>query len=597
MSYNDAKVIFLWVTPAQLLLYLASGCFVPNAMSIPEYWVHPTLTNANLTSEPVLVLSACGKWAAEEAMESLRSVVLFTQVPFRCIVVADRSATKVLKHLRGTMPPHVRFEIMDLTMHLPWWERSYVEKLQHESCTRQRLYLPDMLPDVHFALYVDTDTLFFAGLEEVWKDFNRLEASHLMSLTLEHETTSQHSAYQNWRRIPFYGQTGVQAGITFLNLDKMRSAGWVNEVQEILREYNAFLQLVEQDVINIYGHRHPEAFNIVDCRWNYRYLRVTLAPLLLCLASGLSVHYIVFLPDYWVHPTLMEANLTSEPVLVITACGKWAAEEALQSLRSVVLFTQVPFRCIVVADWSATKVLQHLRGNMPPHVRFEIMGLHKRLPWSQNPYLHKLQHEPCKWLRLYLPDMLPDVHFALYVDTDTLFFVGLEEVWKDLNRLESSHLMSITLEHEITSEHPAYQDQRRVPFYGQTGVQAGVTFLDLEKMRSVGSEHCQAKENSCPPAERNGIGILHGAGNAFNNFQYPEISTAAKVFQEWDPRERNASAMAREMERRLARLANCPRRTCDPQRLHIFSKALQMNVPLVTHVVPKFVCPQNIDSW
>ncbi|CAG0898538.1 unnamed protein product [Darwinula stevensoni] len=349
------------------------------------------------------------------------------------------------------------------------------------------------------------------------------------------------------------------------------------------------------------------------------------------MASGFFVNYAVPLPKYWVHPTLTEADPTSEPVLIFSACGKLTAKETLESLRSVVLFTRVPFRCIVVADWIATKVLKELRGTMPPHIRFQIVRLHKPIPWMLRPSLYKLAHLPCTWQRLYLPDIVPDVQFALYVDTDTLFFADLKEAWEDFKSLGPSHIMSIALEEENTSQHSSYQVMRHVPFYGQTGLAAGVMFFDLEKMRRSGwvdeveeilvnynaflkifdqdviniyghrhpeainivtcrwnyrVNHCLVKDNRCPSAEQKGIGILHGVVDAFKTSKIPEFSAAFKVIQEWDLRERDVITMADEMDRQIARLIHCPISTCDPNGLQIFSKAFRMNVSHVTHVVP-----------
>ncbi|CAG0893169.1 unnamed protein product [Darwinula stevensoni] len=353
-------------------------------------------------------------------------------------------------------------------------------------------------------------------------------------------------------------------------------------------------------------------------RWKL-YLAVPPAVVVLYLTNIFFLDTRISLPEVWLHPKILAGTgKDPRPVVVTAACGVEATKELLFSLRSLILFSHVPFRYVVIADGAAAKLLYQVQRTIPPHVQLEIVGIYKRIPWKYRPW-HDAFHEPCTWQRLYLPEILPYDSLVLYVDVDILFFEGIEDVWQVFSQLGPEHVIGITMEHEENSTTSIYQTSNgHVPHYGKTGIQAGIFVMDLEKVRSWGwkeeiqgileerqgdiiykdqdvlniyghrhqeaikilpcrwnfrQEHCRYEGNRCLSAYKEGIGILHGAGGSFETWEFPGIRKAADVFREWDFLKKNASGLADEMERRIAMLDDDP--SCDPLRLRFFSKTFR----------------------
>ncbi|CAG0893166.1 unnamed protein product [Darwinula stevensoni] len=356
-------------------------------------------------------------------------------------------------------------------------------------------------------------------------------------------------------------------------------------------------------------------------RWK-KYLVVPTIIAFMYLVYAFNQEERILIPSYWVHPkNLAETGKDDRPVVATAACGVQATEEVLLSLRSLILLSHVPFRFVVVADEPTTKLFQQVQRTLPSHVQLEIVGIYKRIPWKYRPW-HNAFHEPCHWQRLFLPYILPHDRFVVYVDADVLFFVGVEDVWQAFSRLGPNHLFGFTMEHEENSTSSIYESgfHSGVPYYGKSGLQGGVFSMDLAKLRPMGWEdevqkileehgrlgwmdqdvlnifghhhpdtikvlpcrwnfrqvHCIYEDNRCLPAQEEGIALLHGSGNAFHNWRYPGIRTAADVFREWDFRA-DPSGLADEMERRIAMLDG--NASCDPLRLRFFSKAIRNQMP------------------
>lgn len=126
-----------------------------------------------------------------------------------------------------------------------------------------------MLKDVDSLLYVDTDTLFFRPLDHVWSHFKRMNSSHIAALSPEHEDPSI-GWYNRFARHPFYGKLGVNSGVMLMNLTKMRSLNWVENVTAHFVKYKLNLTWGDQDIINIIFHFNPQMLYIYGCEWNFR---------------------------------------------------------------------------------------------------------------------------------------------------------------------------------------------------------------------------------------------------------------------------------------------------------------------------------------
>ena len=77
--------------------------------------------------------------------------------------------------------------------------------------------------------------------------------------------------------IPYYGQdsgkTGLNSGSLMLNLDRLRQSNFSAERDAYVEEYGRRrdqIRLGPQDVLNIYGHYHPDHIYVLSCNFNFR---------------------------------------------------------------------------------------------------------------------------------------------------------------------------------------------------------------------------------------------------------------------------------------------------------------------------------------
>ena len=75
------------------------------------------------------------------------------------------------------------------------------------------------------------------------------------------------------RAIPIYGEFGLNSGVALMSLERIRNSAFNKERDDIVGVYEPQnkLPLGDQDVLNIYGHAHPEHFYELPCVYNVRY--------------------------------------------------------------------------------------------------------------------------------------------------------------------------------------------------------------------------------------------------------------------------------------------------------------------------------------
>ena len=72
--------------------------------------------------------------------------------------------------------------------------------------------------------------------------------------------------------IPHYGEAGLNAGVALMNLNRIRISTFNKERDSIMELYGPEGKLIlgDQDVLNIYGHAHPEQIYELPCTYNFR---------------------------------------------------------------------------------------------------------------------------------------------------------------------------------------------------------------------------------------------------------------------------------------------------------------------------------------
>ena len=73
-------------------------------------------------------------------------------------------------------------------------------------------------------------------------------------------------------KVPFYGETGLNAGIMHMHLDRMRDIqdGWTGATMAMHDKYKSRIKLADQDILNILFSFYPEKLYELPCEWNYR---------------------------------------------------------------------------------------------------------------------------------------------------------------------------------------------------------------------------------------------------------------------------------------------------------------------------------------
>lgn len=129
--------------------------------------------------------------------------------------------------------------------------------------------MPSLLKDVDALVYVDTDVVFLAPLEELWGHFYAMNSSQMAAMAPEHEDLAT-GWYNRFAKHPYYGRLGVNSGVMLMNLTRLRKFGWEDYVLPIYKHYKLAITWGDQDIINIIFHFHPDKLYVYGCEYNLR---------------------------------------------------------------------------------------------------------------------------------------------------------------------------------------------------------------------------------------------------------------------------------------------------------------------------------------
>lgn len=136
-------------------------------------------------------------------------------------------------------------------------------------CAAQRLFLQYALPNLKKIIYVDADSMFLRPVADVWSEFTKFNDEHICGLAREADEAYQGGYTKGFR--PLYPPpAGLNSGVFFVHLERMRRLPWIDLLSELLRDYNKFVTLGDQDLLNIYFHFQPNAYYRLPCSFNYR---------------------------------------------------------------------------------------------------------------------------------------------------------------------------------------------------------------------------------------------------------------------------------------------------------------------------------------
>ena len=137
--------------------------------------------------------------------------------------------------------------------------------------------------------YVQLNVILYGYLcrppEDLWSFFDDFSPGHVAAMApcLYHYDTPRNKVTEDsWKclywllnetvQVPFYGETGLNAGIMHMDLDRMRDIpdGWTRANMAMHDKFRTRIKLADQDILNILFHYYPDMLYELPCEWNYR---------------------------------------------------------------------------------------------------------------------------------------------------------------------------------------------------------------------------------------------------------------------------------------------------------------------------------------
>ncbi|CRL07554.1 CLUMA_CG020519, isoform A [Clunio marinus] len=223
------------------------------------------------SSELIISVVVCGISRIEEVLAIIKSALIFSTPKDRIkfIIVTENDLLELLQEKLETYQNqrHFLFDLREIKF--PGEDQELWRKL-FKPCASQRLFLPSVLSDVDATiLYLDSDTLFLSPPQEIFDYLRHFNSSQIAAMTPESEHKNV-AWYPRFSSHPFYGECGVNSGVMLMDLTKMRSLKWEQEMLRLYEKYRLNLVFGDQDLINIYFSQHPEQLFILPCAFNYR---------------------------------------------------------------------------------------------------------------------------------------------------------------------------------------------------------------------------------------------------------------------------------------------------------------------------------------
>uniref|UniRef100_A0A4W6D6Y2 Glucoside xylosyltransferase 1 n=1 Tax=Lates calcarifer TaxID=8187 RepID=A0A4W6D6Y2_LATCA len=227
-----------------------------------------------------LAVVACGE-RLEETLTMIKSAVLFSLRHLYLHIFAEDQLHASFMEALESWPGFIRsrFNYTVYSISFPSENAAEWKKL-FKPCASQRLFLPLILKDVDSIVYVDSDILFLQPVDRLWAFLSQFNSSQLAAMAPEHEEP-RIAWYNRFARHPFYGRTGINSGVMLMNMTRMRSTFFKNDMTSVglrweellmplLQKYKLNITWGDQDLLNIIFHHNPESLLEFPCQWNYR---------------------------------------------------------------------------------------------------------------------------------------------------------------------------------------------------------------------------------------------------------------------------------------------------------------------------------------
>jgi len=203
-----------------------------------------------------------------QAEVMLKSAIILTKRKLHFHIIADstdlyyRLVNKTL-HWPEEYNNHLEFSMHDIV----YPEDREDMRTMFRVCATERLFIPDLFPDLQKVIYVDTDLIFMRPPEDLWDLFDEFSENQIAAMApcLNHYGTERN-------KVPYYGETGLNAGIMLMDLTRIQNIpdGWTKANMAIADKYKPRIKLADQDILNILFSFYPDKLYELPCEWNYR---------------------------------------------------------------------------------------------------------------------------------------------------------------------------------------------------------------------------------------------------------------------------------------------------------------------------------------
>uniref|UniRef100_H3DMD2 Glucoside xylosyltransferase 1 n=1 Tax=Tetraodon nigroviridis TaxID=99883 RepID=H3DMD2_TETNG len=227
-----------------------------------------------------LAVVTCGD-RLEETLTMVKSAVLFSIEHLHLHIFAEDQLQASFMEALESWPDRIRSKFSYTVYSISFPKDNAAEwKKLFKPCASQRLFLPLILKDVDSIVYVDSDILFLQPMDDLWAFLSKFTPSQLAAMAPEHEEP-RIAWYSRFARHPFYGRTGVNSGVMLMNMTRMRTVVFQNDMTSVplrweellmplLQKYKLNITWGDQDLLNIIFSLFLESLLEFPCKWNYR---------------------------------------------------------------------------------------------------------------------------------------------------------------------------------------------------------------------------------------------------------------------------------------------------------------------------------------
>ncbi|XP_063875952.1 uncharacterized protein LOC135108970 isoform X2 [Scylla paramamosain] len=478
-------------------------------------------------------------------------------------------------------------------------------------CAIGKLFLAQTFEDKDAMVFLDTDTLFLMPPENLWRKVYEFNPHQVIGIA-----PCLYMCGPMFKKFPLYGSSGLNTGVLVMNLTRVRAfeGGWTENIIPIMEEYKTKLKLADQDILNILFSNETTAKHLYElgCEWNYRerlcsmgsskckraqqlgvgllhgaaltfvngrekkfQMRFVYKILCVLAVMAMAVPLITLLLHESLSTSLFRKAIIEMPEFAIVVCrdknnSQRSARNFQRQLRQISVLlksaaslTSETLIFNIVADSYATyETVTNLTASWPAAYRQRVVfDEFKKVFFPPGTKKMKNLFRPCAIGKLFLAQTFEDKDAVVFLDTDTLFLMPPEDLWRKVYEFNPHQVIGIAP--CLYMYGPGF---KKFPTYGSSGLNTGVLVMNLTRVRAfeggwteniipimeeyktklsladqdilnilfsnettakhlyeLGCEWnyreklCSMGSSKCKSAQQLGVGLLHGAALTFVN--------------------------------------------------------------------------------